>query len=108
MLYHGQTVQMLVRREEEVPARAAGDTKLTADETDLYEALRELRGQLAKESNVPAFVIFSNATLQDMARKKPRTMTDFRHVSGVGELKASWYGEPFLGKIREFLDSLEA
>ena len=103
VLYHGQTVQMLVRREEEVPARAAGDTKLTAEETDLYEALRELRGQLAKESNVPAFVIFSNATLQDMARKKPRNTTQFKRVSGVGELKATWYGKAFLEKIREYL-----
>ena len=111
VLYRGQEVTMLVRKEpEEVPESrpAAAALKLSSDETELFEVLRELRADLAREANMPAYMVFSNATLQDMARKKPRTMTDFRHVSGVGELKASWYGEPFLGKIREFLDSLEA
>ena len=103
VLYHGQTVQMLARREEEVPARAAGDTKLTAEEMDLYDALRQLRGELARDANVPAYVVFSNATLQDMARKKPQNTTQFKRVSGVGELKATWYGKAFLEKIREYL-----
>ena len=103
VLYHGQTVQMLARREEKVPARAAGDTKLTAEEMDLYDALRQLRGELARDANVPAYVVFSNATLQDMARKKPQNTTQFKRVSGVGELKATWYGKAFLEKIREYL-----
>jgi ATP-dependent DNA helicase RecQ len=102
VLYHGQTVQMLVRREEEVPARAAGDTKLTAEEMDLYDALRQLRGELARDANVPAYVVFSNATLADMARKQPKNMSQFKKVSGVGEIKAAWYGEAFLKCIREY------
>ena len=111
VLYQGQQVTMLVRKEpEEAPAvrPAAAALKLSGDETELFEVLRELRADLAREANMPAYMVFSNATLQDMARKKPRTMTDFRHVSGVGELKASWYADPFLKTIREFLDSLEA
>ena len=105
VLYRGQTVQMLVQKEQEVLARPAAATKLSGDEADLYDLLRELRGKLAREANIPAYVVFSNATLQDMARKKPRTMMDFRRVSGVGELKASWYGKAFLERIREYLDS---
>ncbi len=104
VLYRGQTVQMLVQKEQE-DARPAAVTKLSGDEADLYDALRELRGKLAREANIPAYVVFSNATLQDMARKKPRTMAEFRRVSGVGELKASWYGKVFLERIKEYLDS---
>ena len=105
VLYQGQTVQMLMQKEQQVPARPTGASKLSGDEADLYDVLRELRGELAKEANVPAYVVFSNATLQDMARKKPRTMMDFKRVSGVGELKASWYGKVFLERICEYLDS---
>ena len=96
---------MLVQKEKEELVSPAAATKLSGDEADLYDLLRELRGKLAREANIPAYVVFSNATLQDMARKKPRTMMDFRQVSGVGELKASWYGKVFLERIREYLDS---
>ena len=105
VLYRGQPVQMLVQKEKEELVSPAVVTKLSGDEADLYDLLRELRGKLAKEANIPAYVVFSNATLQDMARKKPRTMMDFRRVSGVGELKASWYGKVFLERIRKYLDS---
>ena len=70
---------------------------------DLYEALRQLRAKLAAEANVPAYVVFSNATLQDMARKKPRNSTEFKRVSGVGELKCNWYGKAFLAEIQKYL-----
>ena len=106
VLYHGQTVQMLVRKEEKVIAAPAVSAKMSSDEADLYDVLRELRGELAKEAGIPAYMVFSNATLQDMAKKKPRTLTDFKRVSGVGELKASWYGKAFLERIREYLSSL--
>lgn len=105
VLYRGQTVQMLVQKEQEVLVRPTVVTELPGDEEDLYDLLRELRGKLARDANIPAYVVFSNATLQDMARKKPRTMMDFKRVSGVGELKASWYGKEFLERIREYLDS---
>lgn len=105
VLYRGQPVRMLVQKEKEELVSPAAATKLSGDEADLYDLLRELRGKLAREANIPAYVVFSNATLQDMARKKPRTMMDFRQVSGVGELKASWYGKVFLERIRKYLDS---
>ena len=106
VLYRSKPVTMLVRKEQEEkhPSTAAAPTvRLTAEEEALYQVLRELRGKLAREADVPAYVIFSNATLQDMAKKKPRNISAFRKVSGVGELKASWYGEAFLQEIREFL-----
>lgn len=104
VLYHGAQVHMLVRKEQETVAEKILTTvKLTGEEEDLYEALRILRAKLAEESNVPAYVVFSNATLQDMARKKPTNTTEFKRVSGVGELKCNWYGKAFLAEIRKFL-----
>lgn len=105
VLYHGKQVTMPVRKEpvHTAPARPAA-SKLSYEETDLYEALRQLRAKLAEEANVPAYVVFSNATLQDMARKKPVTMTQFRKISGVGELKANWYGKVFLEEIKNYLE----
>ncbi len=105
VLYHGQKVQMLVKKEQKVSAQPSAVTKSCGDDAELYEALRELRGALARQAGVPAYVVFSNATLQDMARRKPRTITEFKRVSGVGELKASRYGNIFLERIREYLNS---
>ena len=82
------------------PAETSG--KLAGDEAELFDALKELRGALAKKARLPAYVIFSNATLMDMAKKRPQTMTQFRKVSGVGEIKAAWYGTAFLERIQQF------
>ena len=72
-------------------------------ETDsrLLAALKALRSRLAKEEKVPAYVIFSNATLEDMAGKAPKTMEQFLEVSGVGEVKARRYGKAFLDEIKK-------
>lgn len=104
VLYHGKTVQMLVEREKEEPQAAAEVRKLSSNDAELFDVLKELRGMLAKEAGVPAYVVFSNATLADMAKKKPLTMTAFKKVSGVGEIKAAWYGTAFLKQIQKFLD----
>ena len=58
--------------------------------------LRSLRKQLADAQEVPPYVIFSDATLQDMARKKPTTKTEMLTVSGVGNYKVDQYGDAFL------------
>ena len=106
VLYQGKAVQMLVRKEEPVSAVAVIG-KLTGSDADLYDALKELRLELAKEAGVPPYVIFSNATLTDMARKKPKNLSAFKKVSGVGELKASWYGKAFLDRIRQYREETE-
>ena len=104
VLYRGRTVTMLVRRQQEEPANAKLPNKLTPEAADLYETLRELRAELAREANIPAYMVFSNATLQDMANRCPKTLSEFKKVSGVGELKAAWYGRQFLERIREYLE----
>ena len=107
MLYHGKTVEMKVEIEPEKIAASAAVQKLTGEEGELFDALKELRGELAKDAGIPAYVVFSNATLTDMARKRPLTMSEFKKVSGVGEIKAAWYGTAFLKQIQRFLDEKE-
>lgn len=68
----------------------------------LYDALRTLRLKLAQEEKVPAYIIFSNATLEDMARKAPETMEEFCTVSGVGSVKAQRFGKAFLQAIAAY------
>lgn len=107
VLYRGKTVQMLVEKAVEEPPQEIHSGKLSVDETELYDILKELRGVLAREAGIPAYVVFSNATLSDMAKKKPATMSEFKKVSGVGEIKAAWYGTAFLRRIQRYLDENE-
>ncbi|MFQ5744490.1 MAG: DNA helicase RecQ, partial [Acidobacteriota bacterium] len=67
----------------------------------LFERLRALRTRLARERNVPPYVIFSDASLRDMARTRPTTREEFLGVHGVGEKKLADLGETFLACIGE-------
>jgi len=89
-------------RAEAAPRRKSGNRGQTAaaPENSLYEALRSLRMELAKAEGVPAYVVFSNASLADMAVKRPENIDEFLDVSGVGEYKAARYGKAFLEAIR--------
>ena len=67
----------------------------------LYDRLKSVRTRLAKAAQVPAYVIFSNETLEHLARLRPTTMNAGLLVKGIGEAKAEKYLEPFLRVIRE-------
>lgn len=67
----------------------------------LYEALRALRAEIAAREKAPAYIIFSNATLQDMCSRQPITEGELLEVSGVGRAKADKYGEAFLACIKK-------
>ena len=69
----------------------------------LFERLRALRRQLADERGVPAYIIFSDVSLREMARKYPTNSTEFRRIPGVGEQKLKDFGEAFLSEIRSHL-----
>lgn len=68
-------------------------------EESLFEELRELRRELAKEAGVPPYVVFSDKTLAQMCIMKPRTKAEMLAVSGVGEHKFEKYGAQFLARI---------
>ena len=69
----------------------------------LFECLRDLRRKLADERNVPAYVIFSDVSLREMARNYPTTATEFRRIPGVGEQKLKDFAETFLSEIKNYL-----
>ncbi len=69
----------------------------------LFEHLRLLRRRLADERDVPAYVIFSDVSLREMARAYPTTAGNFRRIAGVGEQKLKDFAEPFLKQIEEYL-----
>ncbi len=66
---------------------------------ELFESLRELRASIARERSVPPYVIFSDASLREMARHLPRTPDEFLAIHGVGEKKPEDLGEAFLEHI---------
>ncbi len=69
---------------------------------ELFEQLRTLRAQIAREENVPPYIVFSDKTLVDMCVKVPLGRNDMLTVSGVGENKFARYGERFLGEIQTY------
>lgn len=79
----------------------AADADLSEADTELLNALRALRLSIAKERGVPAYVVFADRTLVDMARRKPATIDEFAEVHGVGAAKLRDFAEPFLTAINE-------
>ncbi len=66
----------------------------------LFEAMRELRLELAQEQGVPPYIIFHDSTLEEMARTRPASQEQLRYISGVGERKLTQYGRQFLELIQ--------
>ena len=68
--------------------------------TPVFEVLRALRRKIADDENKPAFLIFSDTTLHDMARKNPQSLGELLTVSGVGQHKLTQYGQLFLDALQ--------
>jgi ATP-dependent DNA helicase RecQ len=79
------------------PVREA--LELGPDDLQLFEKLRELRKRLADERGVPPYVIFGDASLIEMCRRRPGNETEFLEISGVGQVKLERHGEAFLHTI---------
>ncbi len=75
--------------------------EIVCDET-LFERLRQLRKRLADERNVPAYIVFSDVSLRQMARDLPKDKKAFRNITGVGEKKLQDLGDIFLSEIAEY------
>jgi ATP-dependent DNA helicase RecQ len=71
---------------------------------NLYAELKALRRVIADEKNVPAYIVFSDATLVDMCKKLPTTLSEMLEVSGVGSVKLNMYGERFLQVLKSYLN----
>jgi ATP-dependent DNA helicase RecQ len=71
---------------------------------ELLQRLKALRARLARQGQVPAYVVFSDRSLIDMARRVPLTRWDFGEVHGVGEAKLERFGEVFLAEVRRYVE----
>ncbi len=80
----------------------AAHVELTPQDSLLMSKLRSLRKNLADEQSVPPYIVFSDASLRQMAQNKPQTSAAFSKISGVGNRKLTQYGEVFTHTIREF------
>lgn len=99
VLYGGRKIDLVRPDDAPKPVVEKPRTKTESQRDELFERLRILRKQLADEQNVPAYVIFTDTTLEDMARQKPTTPDALRNVSGVGERKLQLFGKQFLDEI---------
>ncbi len=90
--------------EQKQAAKAAPvKTKTQTLRDELFELLKVLRRQLAQQQGVPPYLIFSDATLDQMAERRPYTDAELVRISGVGERKLQLYGDAFLAEIRKFI-----
>ncbi|HCX47193.1 MAG TPA: DNA helicase RecQ [Ruminococcaceae bacterium] len=103
VLTGSETLRMMLEIPQKKKASSAKSAALSPADEKLLTALKELRKSLAMRQSVPAYVVFSDATLMDMCRIKPKNRDEFMEVSGVGQRKAIRYGEVFLATIAEFL-----
>lgn len=82
------------------PVRQNDESSRYQFSDEIFLKLKQLRLDIAKDERVPAFVVFSDATLVDMCQKHPKTIAEMLDVSGVGKVKMEKYGERFLNLLR--------
>jgi ATP-dependent DNA helicase RecQ len=84
--------------------RTAPVADLDAADQLLFEALRQRRMELAREQEVPPYVIFHDSTLRELASRRPRTDDQMREISGIGEQKLARFGKDFMAVIQAQTD----
>ena len=98
-----EPVRMTLNERSSAPSARRVQQKVVVDKA-LLARLIALRRSIAEEQHVPPFIIFTNATLRDMAVKCPRSREEMLRVDGVGDNKMARYGYTFLREIRAYLD----
>ena len=108
VLFEKEKVQLVrlstvKQRQEKEKARAKAKPKTARVRDELFESLRQLRKQLAQEKGMPPYLIFTDATLEEMAARRPLNDKEMNSISGVGERKLHLYGNIFIQAILEFM-----
>lgn len=115
VLFGRATAQLVVIRREEAANQPKYRRKAAApqqelplglpntENTDLFQALRELRKQLADEEVLPPYIILSDKVLHLLSISRPTTVEEFGNISGVGEYKKKKYGKAFVNLIRQYI-----
>jgi len=94
---------LAISNEKKIPVES-GPVETGVDK-DLFEKLKGLRKEIAAREGVPAYIVFSDASLRDMCRKKPTSLVQFSMVNGVGSVKLEKYGEAFVEAIIQITDN---
>ena len=106
VLFKGLKVHLTYPVEIKEQAKTLNRTKAKrASDTSLWESLRKLRYRISLEENIPAYLIFNDATLKEIERERPMSQSDFLTISGVGQHKAEVYSEEFIAEILDFMGS---
>ena len=106
ILFKGEKLVMKVAKPKPKAAEKSEKAQKTESvDRNLFNELKVLRRELADRKNLPAYIIFSNATLIDMCKRLPVTDAEMLQVSGVGKVKMELYGKPFLDVIKAFCDN---
>lgn len=112
ILFGGQKVQLVQvetvdKRKKEEDAKADASKKKQSVRKrvrdELFEHLRQLRLDLSRKKGVPPYIIFSDATLEEMAAERPANESEMRRISGLGDAKMREFGRTFLEAIQDFL-----
>ena len=112
VLYEGKKVSLALPQpkvratkpgEKDRSPRVQEKSKSQLLREELFDRLVALRRSLAQQQGVPPYLIFSDASLQDMAEKRPLTDADILRVNGMGERKLQLYGDAFIGEVRRFV-----
>ena len=101
ILTGGQPVAIVLPPKRERQRKRRGDGTPNPVGDPLFEALRALRRELASEAQVPPYVVFSDATLREIALMRPRDRGEFGQISGVGAKKLDAYADAFLAVVRQ-------
>ncbi len=103
VLRGGEKIELrVVADKKKAPERRTETADAPPHIPELFDALRELRTRFAKAEKVPPYIVFSDATLVEMAAYLPQADWELQKISGVGDLKFEKYGADFLKKVREF------
>jgi len=103
VLFENEVVNLTRPIEYKEQAKAQKEATIKKPKKDtLFERLRKLRQEIALDENIPAYLIFSDATLKAMERARPMCESDFLDISGVGQRKLEVYGEDFIAEIVSF------
>ena len=103
ILFQGKQIKLATLAQEDTKVKPVKE-RLPSKGKELFEKLRMLRSVFAKDMGVPAYVIFSDASLKDMEQKKPTTMEGFSNISGVGKAKLEKYAAAFIKVIAKHQD----
>lgn len=106
-LLKGEVTPRLLRPVRQTKGAKAPRARVAADSWEgvdrgLFDELRRLRHEKAAAQQVPAYIVFGDAALRDMARRRPSSLSAFRQVKGVGDKKLADYGQEFLDRIAAY------